>query len=289
MYAQTGYTILETEFLLCSPSQPVSEGFHHLLSGFQVPDPSSLKSPTVIDVLIDPDSRYRVLRNGCLLSIHDAMDDLLAQTEWSIQNSVYRHMNQLAIHAGAVVLGNRTLLLPGRSGCGKSTLVLSLVLNKSAQLLSDEIAPVIVNNGRILGYPRVLCAKRGSIDLLRKFDTNGVLDRPGTVSIVNGVGCVSSASLPKPPPETTRFVDLIVFPNYHRRCEARLDRISKSRALMNLMRNSIAGENFPNRGLGLLGGVVENADCYSLQSSTVHEAIELLSNLIEGTNPNHEH
>lgn len=58
------------------------------------------------------------------------------------------------IHAGAVAVGGRALLLPGRSFAGKTTLVRAL-LERGAEYLSDEFA-ILDANGLVHPYPKPL-------------------------------------------------------------------------------------------------------------------------------------
>jgi hypothetical protein len=279
MQESQSFRILGSEILLRTRSQAVQEGFQHLLSGFLVADTSPLKSPERYEVLPGKNCLYQVLQNKSTLSRHDTISDLLAQTELHILTSVYRNMPFFGIHAGAVTFRKKTILFPGRSGCGKSSLVLGLVLGENALLLSDEMGPVLPNNSEIIAFPRVLCAKHGSIELLRKFDTKGHLAHPDATMDLDGVCCVSSSHLPRDKSCGSHPVDLIVFPNYHQACEATIEHISKSRALSNLMRNSIASNRFPDRGLSLCGRLVDRAKCYSLRSSTLEDAIKLVTSI----------
>jgi len=64
-----------------------------------------------------------------------------------------------AVHAGAVVLGGRALLLPGISHAGKSALVAEL-LRRGATYFSDEYA-LIDLEGCVHPYPRPLLVRNG--------------------------------------------------------------------------------------------------------------------------------
>lgn len=61
------------------------------------------------------------------------------------------------LHAAAVAIDGRVLVLPGRSGSGKSTLVAELV-RRGARYLSDEYAPVD-RDGRIAPYARPITVR----------------------------------------------------------------------------------------------------------------------------------
>jgi hypothetical protein len=64
-----------------------------------------------------------------------------------------------AVHAGAVLWGERALLLPGVTHAGKSTLVAEL-LRRGATYFSDEYA-LIDSAGRVHPYPRPLLLRNG--------------------------------------------------------------------------------------------------------------------------------
>jgi hypothetical protein len=67
--------------------------------------------------------------------------------------------NLSAVHAGAVVLGDYALLIPGASHAGKSSLVAEL-LRRGAVCLSDEYA-LIDPDGWVHPYPRPLLLRNG--------------------------------------------------------------------------------------------------------------------------------
>lgn len=67
-----------------------------------------------------------------------------------------------AVHAGAVQIGNRALLLPGRSHAGKSSLVAEL-LRRGTSYLSDEYA-LIDSAGLVHAYPRPMLLRSQSLE-----------------------------------------------------------------------------------------------------------------------------
>jgi ABC-type cobalamin/Fe3+-siderophores transport system ATPase subunit len=59
----------------------------------------------------------------------------------------------------------KALLLAGPSGAGKSTLCAALI-TRGWRLLSDEAAMIRPDDGLIQPYPRPICLKNASIDLI---------------------------------------------------------------------------------------------------------------------------
>jgi hypothetical protein len=78
-----------------------------------------------------------------------------------LDDTVIQNLTALrAVHAGAVLLNERALLLPGISHAGKSSLVAEL-LRRGATYFSDEYA-LIDSSGRVHAYPRPLLLRNGT-------------------------------------------------------------------------------------------------------------------------------
>jgi hypothetical protein len=88
-----------------------------------------------------------------------ARDAVLATVKALDEAIVQRLQSMHAIHAGAVLVEGRALLLPGSSHAGKSSLVAEL-LRRGASCFSDEYA-LIDSNGYVHPYPRPLLLRQG--------------------------------------------------------------------------------------------------------------------------------
>jgi hypothetical protein len=90
----------------------------------------------------------------------NARDAVLASVK-ALDDAVVKNLKLYrAIHAGAVTLNGRALLIPGSTHAGKSSLVAQLLRN-GANLLSDEYA-LIDNRGCVHAYPRPMLLRNGS-------------------------------------------------------------------------------------------------------------------------------
>ena len=109
--------------------------------------------------------KYRLLINEALVATSTdpqlLIPDMIQQLDEAI---IPRLIGLRAVHAGAVQIGNRALVLPGRSHAGKSSLVAEL-LRHGAAYLSDEYALIDVS-GRVHPYPRPILLRNG--DSVRK-------------------------------------------------------------------------------------------------------------------------
>ena len=95
-----------------------------------------------------PAASARTLDDAALLAVK-ALDDVLIHSIAALR----------AVHAGAVLIDGRALLIPGSTHAGKSSLVAEL-LRRGASHFSDEYA-LIDSTGRVHSYPRPLLLRNG--------------------------------------------------------------------------------------------------------------------------------
>jgi len=127
------------------------------------PLPRNESAPFSADVHLFVDregDRFRVEVDrkfaGSADTLHDAS---LAAVKALDEVIVHRMRMYRAIHAGAVLIEGRALLLPGSSHAGKSSLVAEL-LRRGASHFSDEYA-LIDSEGRVHSYLRPLLLRKG--------------------------------------------------------------------------------------------------------------------------------
>lgn len=107
------------------------------------------------------EERFRLWVNGKPVAEAEQPRELADAAINAIDETVIRCMRGLhAVHAGAVSIGGRGLLLPGGTHAGKSSLVAEL-LRRGASYFSDEYA-LIDAEGRVHAYPRPLLMRNGS-------------------------------------------------------------------------------------------------------------------------------
>jgi hypothetical protein len=127
------------------------------------PLPRCESAPTSPDIHLFVDregDRFRVEVDrkfaASAVTLHDAS---LAAVKALDDVVVHRMKTYRAIHAGAVLIEGKALLLPGSSHAGKSALAAEL-LRRGASHFSDEYA-LIDSEGRIHSYPRPRLLRKG--------------------------------------------------------------------------------------------------------------------------------
>ena len=110
-------------------------------------------------VVADTDQFDLLVDEAKVASAADPMSLALGSIK-ALDEAVIRNLAKLrAVHAGAVLVGNKALLLPGSTHAGKSSLVAEL-LRRGATYLSDEYA-LVDSLGHVHPYPRPLLLRNG--------------------------------------------------------------------------------------------------------------------------------
>jgi hypothetical protein len=126
-----------------------------------IPRSETLPDSPEIDIRLDQgvhgiDIVLNHQRDGSAKTVGDAV----LATIKALDDAVVQRLKTLrAVHAGAVLVEGRALLLPGSTHAGKSSLVAEL-LRRGASCFSDEYA-LIDGSGRIHPYPRPLLVRDG--------------------------------------------------------------------------------------------------------------------------------
>jgi hypothetical protein len=103
---------------------------------------------------------FRVLLNNRIVATAATLHDAAVAGVKALDDAVVHRMKTFrAVHAGAVLIEGRALLLPGSTHAGKSSLVAEL-LRRGASYLSDEYA-IIDSQGQTHPYPRPLLLRSG--------------------------------------------------------------------------------------------------------------------------------
>jgi hypothetical protein len=110
--------------------------------------------------VIEIKNQFRLERNGEVVASLPRAEGLIRALIDCVDRAFIERVRNLhAVHAGAVLLGDRALLLPGASHAGKSSLVAEL-LRRGATCMSDEYA-LIDGAGLVHSYPRPLLLRNG--------------------------------------------------------------------------------------------------------------------------------
>jgi hypothetical protein len=194
---------------------------------------------------------------------------------WCVASLAHRY---LIIHAAVVEKEGFAAVLPAPPGSGKSTLCAALV-NRGWRLLSDELALIRADDGKIVPFPRPVSLKNESIDIIGDYVSDGVLSRK-ILDTTKG----TVAHLKPPVDSVVRANEVaqpawVIFPRYEPGSAARLSSLPRSRTFMRVAENAFNYSSLGGRGFDTLAKLIDASLCYDFTYSVLDEAIETFSAL----------
>ena len=225
-------------------------------------------------------SRYTILGDGKELFSDRRSLDVLPYLEWGINCRVMERCTAyLQLHAATLSFEGQGVVLAGNSGVGKSTLAAGLV-SRGWTYLSDEFALIHPATLRLHPFPKALCIKAGSFDVIKRLNLPLWRRRHYVKAFKGAVGYVRPQDFAPgvvPTPCPIRFV---IFPKYGNGEEPRLFPISPGHACFSLAGHAFNRHVFDQRVVPILSEVVRRAECLGLVSGPIDETCKLIESLL---------
>ncbi len=202
-----------------------------------------------------------------------------ALLEWGLNWCVAGHAHHyLMLHAAALERNGLAVILPGDPGAGKSTLTAALMLS-GWRLLSDEIALVDRDDGRLVGLARPVSLKNASIDVIRSAYPDAFIGAPaydthkGTVAHLrpteDSVARVDERAQPR----------WIIFPRWREGVEARLTLHSRADAFLHTASHAFNYSLLGSLGFELNAALIDACACHDFEYSRLDDAIRVFAEL----------
>lgn len=199
--------------------------------------------------------------------------------EWGLNWCVANHCHQfLIIHAAVVERDGRAAILAAPPGSGKSTLCAGLV-NRGWRLFSDELALIDTASGDLIAFPRPICLKNASIDVIRAFAPAAEFGpmvpdtRKGNIAHMrpsrNDVSLANVRALPA----------WIIFPRFQSGATTRLRPMSKATAGWSLANNAFNFSILGETGFDAMTRVVDACAAFELDYGDLEAAADLFAGL----------
>jgi hypothetical protein len=202
----------------------------------------------------------------------DVLAEACHRAVWEIQRSVSDHVRDfLLLHAGAVVRNGRAILLPAKTTSGKSSLTVGL-LRAGFSYLSDDIGGLDPVSMRVYPAPKRIKLIPDALDAFpgladRMVDRELPFHQWERFVRPEDVG----AEVSEPAP-----VGWIVFPSDEFEGPARLEPITKAKAVEAMAANSFNLHRYGERGVVLLSRIAKEADAFQLTGGSIRERVDLL-------------
>ncbi len=217
----------------------------------------SAVQPDISIHLVQVADQFQLLADDAVIASASRALDLVPELTRFLDDVVIGHLRTLrAIHAGAVLLGGRVLLLPGKTHSGKSSLVAEL-LRRGAIYFSDEYA-LIDSDGLVHAYPRPLLLRNGS---------------PEQFPVLAEECCAPTGDEPAP---IGWILSLEYLPDNNWSVVA----ISQSEAVLMLLRNTPHFFSESPEMVGVFQRAVAKARCYTGQRAEAADAVSQILQLI---------
>lgn len=267
-----------------SPLQGVAEGVSLMYGGFPLIDSYGFAD---FHVRVAPPSGLRRWLRAQVLFSHDGyvpfkplpVAHCYALLEWGLNWCISNYCHQyLLVHAGVIEKEGKAVILPAPPGSGKSTLCAALV-NRGWRLLSDELALISLEDGRLIPIARPVNLKNESIEIIRAFEPTAVLGAPthdtskGTVAHM------------RPPTDSVARVHetakaaWVILPRYQAGANVALVPWQKGEAFIHLADSAFNFSVLGVRAFNVLADLIETSDCYRFTYSRLEEAVEVFSSL----------
>lgn len=209
-------------------------------------------------------------------------DSAAALLEWGLNWCISNFAHQYGlVHSAVLARDNNAMILPAPPESGKSTLCAAMACS-GWRLLSDELALISPNSLDISPMVRPVGLKNNSIDIIRSRYPDQVI---GPLSPRTPKGIVAHM---RPPADSVEKADQtatprwIVFPKFDPNAILSIEEKPKSRALMELARNTNNFHHLGEAAFGMLTKVVDQSACYDIKFSSVDDALSAVAQIADG-------
>lgn len=210
-------------------------------------------------------ARHGVDRSEALIHISEAVASRLAG----------QISTGIALHAGAVAWGGRSVLIPGQSGAGKSSLA-AWLFDKGFDYITDELV-VLAAGGAVQGLARAFMLKPDADKIVGGFSRVAPLRRlqAGANLVVRPQDDAAQVS--------PRQCGLIVFPSFSPGAQIAIQSITAAQACIRLMGCNVNARNLADGGFATLSDLARRVPALELRYGSFEQlegVVDVLARLL---------
>ncbi len=196
----------------------------------------------------------------------------LPLVEWGLNYAIAGLAHQyLIVHAAVIEKHGRVAMLPGAPGSGKSTLAAGLV-HCGWRLLSDELALIRRDDGRVVPLARPINLKNESIDVLKAFAPDAVFSDPVADTVKGTVALMRAPDDSLTRVDESAPIGWIVFPRWRAGAAAAFTPFSKAAGLIGIGHHAMNYSLHGAQGFGLLSEILERSSCHRFVYANLNDA-----------------
>jgi hypothetical protein len=225
--------------------------------------------------------RWSIWTDDKVLYRRRSVAEVLPYLEWAINwRLVECCADHLLLHAGSVERDGQGVVFASFSGGGKSTLTAGLV-SRGWGYLCDEFAIIDPTRQTLEPFPKAMCIKAGSFDLVRSLGLPLHRPRNYVKAFKGPVGYCSPIEAGASIPDQPVPLRAVIFNEFHNAAEPRLVALNKAEAAMELARFTFQRQRFDDGGTGLIAELVRQVDCYRLYAGALEPTCRLIESLLD--------
>jgi len=207
------------------------------------------------------------------------LSQAFAMFEWGMNWCVVNHAHHyLVLHAAVVEKNGCAMIMPAPPGSGKSTLCAALV-SSGWRLLSDELAVISLETNGLTPLPRPVGLKNQSIEVIRQRYPGVAIGEEARDTTKGTVAHMQPPQVSIAKQDTEAKPAWILFPRYTPEHPLELQPFSKAQSLLKLIENAFNFTVLGRRAFDCLRQVVDSSDSYTLEYSSLDDAIAQLNAL----------
>jgi len=221
--------------------------------------------------------RYMVAADEELVSRSGRPESCVNALLWHVNTrAVETCAERVVIHAAAAARHSVGIVLPAATGSGKTTLVTGLV-RAGFDYLTDE-AVALAADGTIVPYPKPVALERGSWTLFAELRPQV---GPTLEPYLASRWYVDVRSIRLDSVGVSVTPGLIIAPRYVAGGPTQLEPMTRSEALIELMRNTIDLSRHGRDGFEALAAAVRESACYRLTVGDLDDACSTIAGLVQ--------
>ncbi len=184
------------------------------------------------------------------------------------------------IHSAVVERNGLALVLPGQPGSGKSTLCAALSFS-GWRLLSDELTVVSQKTGEVQAFPRPISLKGASIDLVRQHFVGAALTVPVGDTHKGSIAYARAPAAAVEAVTQSASIGYIVFPKFRAGTELAFEKLSRAKALTELLDNTFNVGLLGEEGFVALARAIEEAQCYAVEYGDLASIVSWIESICQ--------
>lgn len=221
-------------------------------------------------------AKFQILGDGAEIGPPQRHEGVVPCLEWGINfRVVARRSEFLQVHAAVLSRNGEGLLLAADSGGGKSTLACGL-LAQGWKYLSDEFALIDPRTLQVHSFPKAICLKQGSFQVVEKMNVHVGREHHWVKGIKGAVSYVTPLqfgleAIGSPCPIRRVF---FVYHQPSRRPAVRS--LKQSEAVYELARHSMNRTRFGPEAVRVHSKLVRSAECMVLRAGALQATCDFL-------------